>query len=448
MLLNADYAAAQPGPRNYSKAWMRDGALSVLEYLRFGFTDVAKKYLEWFYPLVGRDGFVPFIVNSRNGLAPDWTKDWKEYDSQGQFAFALRTYYDYTRDAQLMAEAWPALERSMSYLTGLLVKSRAGRYKDTPYYGILPESNSHEGYFPGMHSYWDDFWALRGLEDAAYLARETGHKPQEERYRSELALLRVNLRASIKRVMARDKINYIPGCAEKGDFDPTSTANALTAAGQLGELRADPVLSKAMDAGFAEYAARLAPRFGGGVWGSYTPYEARNIEALIRLGRRGDALKLLDFMVGPSMRPAGWNLLAEVVHYDPATASYIGDMPHSWVGSDLIGAVRSILAYEEGGRIVIGAGVTAEWLSGAQEVAAGGFTMSTGNLGLTLRRTGAREVTLRAYGSARPERGLLFAHPFAGKVEAASVNGRPAAQTPDGVLFDGLPAEVVLQLKD
>src|SRR5260370_40036828 len=42
-------------------------------------------------------------------------------------------------------------------------------------FGLLPESISHEGYSAHpVHSYWDDFFALRGLGDAAGLARTLG----------------------------------------------------------------------------------------------------------------------------------------------------------------------------------------------------------------------------------------------------------------------------------
>ena len=40
---------------------------------------------------------------------------------------------------------------------------------------FLPQSISHEGYSAKpMHSYWDDFFALRGFKDAAFIAKELG----------------------------------------------------------------------------------------------------------------------------------------------------------------------------------------------------------------------------------------------------------------------------------
>ena len=49
-------------------------------------------------------------------------------------------------------------------------------------YGLLPESASHEGYLAHpVHSYWDDFWALRGLGDAADLAHALGDEAEATR---------------------------------------------------------------------------------------------------------------------------------------------------------------------------------------------------------------------------------------------------------------------------
>src|SRR6202000_3241807 len=53
--------------------------------------------------------------------------------------------------------------------------------------GILAPSISHEGYSVPTHSYWDDYWALKGLHDGAWLAAglkdaelETGWQAQTQ----------------------------------------------------------------------------------------------------------------------------------------------------------------------------------------------------------------------------------------------------------------------------
>jgi hypothetical protein len=97
MLLNRDYAAPQPGPRNYAHAWMRDGSVSTATLLEFGFKREVREYLEWFAPLVRADGFVPFLVESKTGEMPGFARDWKEYDSQGEYVYAVWEYYRHTR---------------------------------------------------------------------------------------------------------------------------------------------------------------------------------------------------------------------------------------------------------------------------------------------------------------------------------------------------------------
>ena len=91
------------------------------------------------------------------------------------------------------------------------------------FYGLLPQSISHEGYSAKpMHSYWDDLFALRGFKDAAEIARVLG-KPEATRYAAVRDEFRKDLYESMKLAMTQRHIDYIPGSVELGDFDATST---------------------------------------------------------------------------------------------------------------------------------------------------------------------------------------------------------------------------------
>ena len=78
-----------------------------------------------------------------------------------------------------------------------------------------------------MHSYWDDLFALKGLKDAAWLASQTGLVSEAERLGSIGREFGADLRLSIERSMQVHGIDYIPGAADLGDFDATSTTIAL-----------------------------------------------------------------------------------------------------------------------------------------------------------------------------------------------------------------------------
>src|SRR3981081_4182565 len=107
-----------------------------------------------------------------------------------------------------------------------------------PFYGLLPQSISHEGYSAKpMHSYWDDFFALRGFKDAAFIAKELD-KPEAASLAQMRSSFRSNLFESIRQVVITRKIDYIPGSVELADFDPTSTTIAVPPVGEAGGLPA------------------------------------------------------------------------------------------------------------------------------------------------------------------------------------------------------------------
>ncbi len=448
MILNRDRAAAQPGPRNYAHAWMRDGAVSTATYLRFGYNDIAKEYLTWFTSLVREDGFVPFLVDAVEGKMPGFTNDWKEYDSQGEYVYAVSQYIRYSGDRAFAGRTWPAVQRALRYQEDRLNERRTPKQQGTEYWGILPESNSHEGYFPGQHSYWDDFWGIRGLKDASALAAMLGKPADAARYRAQADTLRADVHASMLKVIRRANISYLPGCAEKADPDATSTSIAFTACDEGSALLADTNLRTPLLAGYNSYWSGIMGRFNGGSWSSFTPYEARNIEALVRLGQRDRALQLLSFLIGEPMRPKGWLLLGEVTHPDPRTGSYIGDMPHTWVSADIINAIRSFFVHEDEDALVLAAGVPAEWLKpggASAPIAITGFRTLFGVVGYSLERRADGAVVLKGQGQAAPPGGILVRLPV--KAISATVDGRAATIRDGAVFVPRMPRELVIRVE-
>mgnify|MGYP006277709935 CR=1 FL=1 len=357
LLINADGPAIQPGSRNYQHSWIRDGAVSATALLRFGQVEQVEKYIDWFSELVSEDGFVPFIVNVRTGVPPGWAGDWKEYDSFGEYVFAVRQYVEFTGDREKLRKAWPEIIAALEKAKSLRRERMTEQYENTPYYGILPESNSHEGYFPAKHSYWDDFWAIKGFHDGAVLAGYLGRPGEAKWMKKEAAALEKSLVDSMKKVMQRDDLDTLPACVELGDFDPTSTAIGIMAADQRNNLPPEALVNT-----FEKYYEGCVDRMKEKSGAQYTPYEVRNISALIRLGEKEKAWKLLDWFLQDAVRPFQWNHMAEVVHDDPRTPSYIGDMPHTWVGAGLINAIRDIFVYEERGKLVLANGIPDHWL--------------------------------------------------------------------------------------
>ncbi len=258
---------------------------------------------------------------------------------------------------------WPHVEKAVSFIDALRHERMTAEYQ-TPekqaFYGLVPESISHEGYSAKpMHSYWDDFFILKGLKDATEIARITGHAAEQARFAAILDAFRRDLYASIERAMAAKGIDFIPGSVELGDFDATSTTIAVNPAGELAHLP-KAALTRTFDRYWEEFEAR---RDGTKAWEAYTPYEWRVVGTYVRLGQAARAQEALRWFFTHS-RPSQWNHWAEVVFPDPATPRFIGDMPHTWVGSDFIRSALDMLAYERESdqSLVLAAAVPREWV--------------------------------------------------------------------------------------
>ncbi len=346
ILVNRAGPAIQPGTRSYARSWIRDGALTGEALMRMGFNDEARDFLQWFAPNQYENGKIPCVVDAR-GADPV-----PEHDSTGEFIYLVAQYWRHTHDRAVTEAMWPRVVRGVVYLESLLDQRRTAEYRapdKAEFYGILPPSISHEGYSAKpMHSYWDDFFCLRGLKDAAWLASELqaagvkGMAPEAKRLATLRDQFAADLQASVAAAMKAHGIDYVPGCADLGDFDATSTTIALDPCDAAALLPPG-----ALDRTFEKYWTFFSERRDGAAWKDFTPYEVRCIGAFARLGREDEAWEMVEWFLSQRAVP-GWKVWGEVVHRDKTEARFIGDMPHGWVGSDFVRSMWDLVG--DGGR--------------------------------------------------------------------------------------------------
>jgi hypothetical protein len=306
----------------------------------------------------------------------------------------------------------------------------------------LPASISHEGYSAHPeHSYWDDFWMLTGYGDAIEIARALDKTDKVRTWTRQRDRFRADLYASIRASVAAHRIDYIPGSAELGDFDPTSTTIALEPGGQLQDLERDLPTGLLHDTFERYWRESRARAEGKRTWTDYTPYEWRNVGVFARLGWRDRIPLLLDFFFA-GQRPAGWNGWAEVVGREARQPRFIGDLPHAWVASDYIRAALDLFAYHryEDDALVLGAGVQAAWLDDGG-IALRGLRTPWGQLGYTLRRD-ASQVTWHIDAGVDPPGGVVLTWPLAGAPGTTRVNGNAARWTNGMLHIRALPADI------
>ncbi len=441
VLVNRAGAGIQPGTRSYNRSWIRDGSLTGWALLQSGLTAPAVDFLEWFAPHQYADGKIPCVVD-RRGADPV-----PEHDSSGEFIFLVAEVWRHTGDRELLQRMWPRVAAAAGYLDGLRRQRRTDAWRAADkieFFGLLPPSISHEGYSAKpMHSYWDDFFALRGFRDAAMLAGELGLDQEQSRLAAIHDEFAADLRASIAAAMARHGIDYVPGCADLGDFDATSTTIALTPTG--GAALAPP---GAIERTFEKYWEFFVDRRDGGQWDAMTPYEMRTIGAFVRLGWRDRAHELVDYFLS-LRRPAGWREWGEVVARGERVPRYLGDMPHTWVGTDFVRSVLDMFAYtdEEHDVLVIGAGLPLAWLEDGG-VSVKGLATEYGLLDFTLRYDG-ETVTAEVGGDLRvPEGGIYLVPPLPGwrlisDSLSGSGHGTATVNGLTGIIFTTLPYAAV-----
>ena len=438
ILMTRDGPMLRPGTRSYARSWIRDGAMIAESLLRLGDADVAAEYLRWYAPHQFASGKIPCCVDQR-GADPV-----PENDSAGEFIFLVAEIYRYTRDRALIAAMWPHVKAAAGYLDALRRSERIAANLGPDrrgFYGLLPASISHEGYSEKpMHSYWDDFWALKGYDGAIDIATALGHDAEADRLRGERDTFRHDLSDSLRAAVAARGIQYLPGAAELGDFDPTSTAIAFAPRGDTRALPSDLVRAT-YERYWREFTDR---RDGKTAWDVYTPYEMRIVGTLVRLGWRDRAQALLAFFLA-DRRPLAWNQWPEVVGRDPRQPRFVGDMPHAWVASDFIRATLDLFAYERDAdhAVVLAAGIAPDWLDQGG-VALQNLRTPYGRLSYTLRRDGDR-VTLRlAAGSGMPPGGFIFVWPGDKPPRSATINGKLATFSGAELHVGAVPARVLI----
>lgn len=441
IFINQDGPRIQPGSRNYQRSWIRDGSLTSTALLELGLKDEVRAYADWFSGFQFPSGKVPCVVDA-NGADPT-----DEHDSHGELIYLIMQVYRYTHDAAWLRTKWETVAKAVHFIQSLRAQRKTDLYlHGTPEqqacYGLVPESISHEGYgAKPMHSYWDDTFILRGLKDAAAIAGILGEKQAEAEFAAERDDFAKDLYASMNRAMKNLNIDFIPGCAELGDHDATSTTVALAPGYELGRLP-EPALHNTFDRYYAKFLRR---RDGPQDWYDLTPYENRVIGSFVLLGQKDRSTAVMEYFMG-LRRPAAWNQWAEVVFPDPKTPKMIGDMPHTWCGSDFIRSVRLMFVYEreQDDALVLAAGIPDSWITDPAGVEVTGMPTYYGNLNYTIKSTAdghAVTVTI-ADGITIPAGGIILKSPLSQPINSVSGDGRLAAPGSGEIRIERLPATV------
>jgi hypothetical protein len=442
ILINRDGPAIQPGPRRYTRSWVRDCVIMGAALAKAGLPKALREFLTWYAQFQREDGFIPCVVD-RDGV--DWLV---EHDSHGQFLWGIREVIREGGDKRFLRTMYPRVRGAANHLIALRSQRMTKEYaagEHSKCFGLLPESASHEGYLAHpVHSYWDDFWGVRGLEAAAELADAFGRPDEAEQWKREAGLFQADLLRSIQRVIADKKLAYIPGSVEWADFDPTATSNAIAMLDFAEVLPSGP-----LHAMLETYITDFRRKHRGEMpWNNYTAYEIRIIGAFVRLGKRDEANELLDFFLS-DRRPLAWNQWPEITWRDPRSPGHLGDVPHTWIAAEYLLALASMVASEResGDSLVLASGMPWAWISEQEGFAVRKLPTRHGALDFNIKADTGGSIHAEIGGNLRvPPGGFIIRPPGDKPIRSVAVNGAEISTfTAHEVTVAAFPAAITIR---
>ena len=366
ILINRDGPAIQPGSRSYARTWIRDGSLTSSALLRAAHPEPVRQLIEWFAPYQFANGKIPCCVDAR-GADPV-----PENDSHGEFLYLVSEYWRYTKDRGTVEKVWPHVEKAVAYIDELRKQRRTDEYRPAGQAQVFwspPRIDQPRGLFGQARPLLlGRFLRLDGIEgcdrprpgsrkDGAgeTLGRHPRRIPDRSLRFDQPRHLRGQDRLHPRLRRSSGPRSHLH---DHGDHPWRRDRN-------LRNKLPRPTLERTFEYYWQEIEKRKA-----GDWKAYTPYETRAVGTFIRLGWIERAHDLLGLFMD-DRRPAGWNQWPEVVFKDQRAPSFLGDLPHTWVGSDFMRSFLDLFAYErESDRaLVLAAGVPREWIAAPGGVA-------------------------------------------------------------------------------
>lgn len=344
-----------PGPYTYRRFWFRDACLMMHAMQALGLTKRCRNALESFPGMQDHDGY----FHSQEG----------EWDSNGQvlwIAARLRRMSDQPLSDDLL----DALFKGAKWIR----RKRRGSSGKPGFKGLLPPGFSAEHFGPNDFYYWDDFWAVAGLQDMAEVFDDAGRDEEAAFCREEAAAFWADIEASLEQ---------IPAERCQGAW-PAAPGRRLDA-GAVGSLVAD-------------YPLQLVEP-GHGPLGNTIDYLLQNcshrgafFQDMIHSGmnayltlaiaqymlRTGNArYRQLIQAVADIASPTGqW---PEAVH--PHTlGGCMGDGQHGWAAAEWLLMIRHLFVREEQDELVLGSGLFPDWLHAEQPIRYGPTHTSWGQV--------------------------------------------------------------------
>ncbi|HUT82259.1 MAG TPA: hypothetical protein VMZ29_13740 [Candidatus Bathyarchaeia archaeon] len=366
LLLLVDPGTITPGPTEYHRFWCRDAAYLISALDRAGYHEYARDALNQFIARQRNDGF----FYSHEG----------EFDSNGEGIWALSEHAKLTHDLNWLESVYEPIEKAAEWLvvTRNLEKKEAPKGDENFVNGLLPPGFSAEHLGPCDYFYWDNFWGVTGLREAAYIARLL-QKDAANRLKKEYEMYLLDLYASTSKLY--EKYDFLP-VGPYRECDSAMIANLCAYHPTKLWDSTNEILMKTTKTIYDKFTFK-GGFFHGVAWNCYGTYLTMHLAQVFHEANDQEKVfEIINWLVKNQSCPMGW---AEGI--SPQTMQGgMGDSPHGWASADWIHLLRNLFCTEGlDGSVKLLSGMPVKYLS--KGVSASKLTTYFGDIDFTARLT-------------------------------------------------------------
>ncbi|MGB9691298.1 MAG: hypothetical protein ACPL7D_03940 [Candidatus Sumerlaeaceae bacterium] len=346
LLLLHDRTEVTAGPFTYHRHWFRDAAFILNALDKLGYHKLCRDVLETYPARQWKNGY----FCAQKG----------EWDSNGEAIWSMLEHYRLTRDERFLREMYPAIRRGALWIEHKRHDVSITKKKPR---GLMPAGFSAEHLGPNDFYYWDNFWSLRGLQDAAMAARALGEHQDAEMFKTFAENYQRDLRDAISRDIEHSPAHVLP--AAPGRPPDAGMIGNICAAYPLAlyDIRTTPWLANTVR------FIRNHLFHGEGFYqemihsGVNSYLTLQMAQCLLFLGDLG-AFKLISYMLKLGNPTLCW---PEAIH--PRTGGgCMGDAHHGWAAAEWVLLLRSLVFVEKFDDLYLTPCVPQQWFAPGNEI--------------------------------------------------------------------------------
>jgi putative flippase GtrA/phage terminase large subunit-like protein len=352
-----------PGPYIYRRFWFRDAAFILHALLAVGLKDRVRRALDCFRTRQTMQGY--FL--SQEG----------EWDSNGEALWIMRQYCEMTGNTP--PEEW---RESIIKAGKWIDKKRLSGDLQSPHAGLLPSGFSAEHLGPNDFYYWDDFWAVAGLNAAAFLCAAYKNNDQAIYFENQSKFLLESINQSLKKIEFR--LKRLAMSASPYRRLDSGAVGSLVAGYPLRVFQ--PNDPRILDT--ANFLMKNCLVHGGFfhdmTHSGINPYLTLH---LAQVYLRGGDSRYFDLMTAVAKLASSTGQWPESVH--PRTGGgCMGDGQHVWAAAEWVLMIRNCFVREEDNRLILCSGIPQIWLDKNQTIMFGPAPTSFGDIQISIKPRG------------------------------------------------------------